>query len=58
MKACLLPKISFLTLGGEDKRKRNGQGWGEGDYSREAINRGTATIRGHMLDFSLIAWVN
>ena len=48
MKACLLPKISFLTLGGEDKRKRNGQGEGGGNYSREAINRGTATIRGQL----------
>ena len=61
MKACLLSKMSIFNLRG-DKRKRNGKRGGGyyakkliilnisvkgGDYSREAINQGTAIIQGN-----------
>ena len=58
--ACLLPKMSIFNLRGRDKRKRKWREEGRGDYlreanifnnsvkggdySREAINRGTAII--------------
>lgn len=40
--------IDALQLGGESiKKKKITRGVAEGDYSREAINRGTAIIQGN-----------